>query len=174
MNPQTTRDIFDFLTAGAALAGVVLGLFNLWLYFDQRRVKLRVTPLAFHLGPVGKSSVRFWHLIDDFPDDAGLGVEVVNLSAFPVTITHAGFLDPKDQDRRIMVNPPSAEEPWPRRLEPREAIQAYMRPQGANKPQRRPVGKAFAMTACGTAKYGRSGALKAYQKLATKEASNGE
>ncbi len=168
MDVAPTRDLFDALTTGAAAVGAVLGVFNLWLYFDQRRVKLRVAPLAVLVKPASGDNLRFWHDKNDFPEEAGLGVEVVNLSAFPITITFAGFMDPKRKGARIMVNPPRGEEPWPRRLEPQESIHAYMNAQSPKdfaNPERRQVGKAFAMTACGATVYGRNRALQNYQKL---------
>jgi len=66
----------DYLTIAAALLGAVLGVMNTWNAIDQRRVRLRVRPS--HAITVPDGALKFC-------------VEVLNLSAFAVTITEVGF-----------------------------------------------------------------------------------
>jgi hypothetical protein len=144
MEPQGGRDIFDFLTAGAAVAGVVLGLVNLWFYFDQRRVKLRVSPKWSY--PVGDQL-----FLQGLPEKM-LGVEVINLSAFAVTITQAGLEIPWSSKRIVFINPVLIDgKPWPRRLDPRESVTVYSDPASiAMRP-----GRCYAWTACDTIRKGK-------------------
>lgn len=135
----------DFLTIGAASVGAVLGIMNTWNAISQKRLKLRVTPCHALTVPHGE-----W----------GFSIEVLNLSAFPVTIIEAGlttdsFIARKGK-RYPMMNPIVVDnKPWPRRLEPRESVSLY-----AETPCYKNIGQAYARTACGEFRYGDSPALK--------------
>jgi hypothetical protein len=76
----------DFLTIGCAALGAVLGIINTVTSLNQRRVKLRVIP---KIGVRDESGV-FLHRRELLPNGAP-AIEVINLSAFPVTIAEAGF-----------------------------------------------------------------------------------
>jgi hypothetical protein len=131
----------------AAILGAGLGIMNTWNAFNQRRVRLRVTPVhAF--GPGGQR---------------GFGIEVVNLSAFPVTVTDVGFsMDRRsDKGQRISIIQPILTDgkPWPRRLEARESVSVFfdLRELGQHG---KSIRKAYVRTSCDMVVLGDSGALK--------------
>src|ERR1039458_5149721 len=74
--------ILTLITAIAGLVfgvtGAVLGILNTWRAFDRDRVRLRVSPIWFFRN----DGVQTVHT---------LGVDVTNLSFFPVTVTSVGF-----------------------------------------------------------------------------------
>ena len=95
--------------------------------------------------------------------EGAICIEVVNLSAFAVTVTEVGFAPRFTRGtlpRRYSVLQPAFldHKPWPRRLEPREAVTAYIDPDSAID-GRRDYHKAYARTSCGEIVYGRSPAL---------------
>ena len=73
--------ILTLITAIAGLVfgvtGAVLGILNTWRAFDRDRVRLRVSPIWFFRN----DGVQTVHT---------LGVDVTNLSFFPVTVTSVG------------------------------------------------------------------------------------
>lgn len=139
----------DIFTVGAAGVGAVLGVMNTWHSMNQRRVRLRVRPAYGIAYPVGQPM---------------LSIEVVNLSSFAVTVTEVGFSSgrhhPSKSERLAVVTPVLIDgKPWPRRLEPREAVSAYCDPTEVNERGDR-VGRAYARTSCGEWRTGDSPALK--------------
>ena len=68
-------EIVSYVSLGIAVVGAILGLFNSWRAFSNDRVKIRVKASIASLG-VG---------------DKRLMIETLNLSTFPITITHIGF-----------------------------------------------------------------------------------
>ena len=66
----------DYLTTAAALLGAALGVLNTWNSVNQSRVRLRVRPSHAISNPDGTNKFC---------------VDVLNLSAFPVTIAEVGF-----------------------------------------------------------------------------------
>jgi hypothetical protein len=82
-------------------------------------------------------------------------IEVVNLSSFPVTIAEVGYTLPSKR-RVTIVNPILFDSKgWPRRLEPREAVTAYV-DVSVLPPE---IRKAFARTDCGVTRFGSTAAL---------------
>jgi hypothetical protein len=102
----------DVLTIGAASVGAVLGVMNTWDAMNQRRVRLRVTP-AFVMTTQG--------------DPLGVSIEVINLSAFPLTVAEIGFS--AGGGRRIPIQAPKFldNKPLPRRLESRDVSYVWPR-----------------------------------------------
>lgn len=138
-----------YITLAVALLGAVLGIMNTWNNISQRRLRLRVRPAhAFGVG-VGPKGPTF-------------GIEVINQSAFAVTIVEAGFIFGKGHGKSpargaivpYMIDGGS----WPRRLEPREAVSLYCYPESLPR-DGRPIGKAYAKTACDEIVRGDSPAL---------------
>jgi hypothetical protein len=123
--------LYESITFGFALLGAVLGVMNTWNAINRTRVRLRVSPSYLIAMPNG---------------DPFFGIEVVNLSSFPVTIAEAGFFLPGRQ-RSVIVEPL-----WgvtlPRRLESREAVTIAFHP-GEMAARKDRIGKAFCKTACG-------------------------
>ncbi len=139
----------DAITLAIALFGAALSLFNTWGAIVQRRVRLRVRPMYAIGGPHGQTM---------------FSIEVVNLSAFAVTITEVGFtLNGSTTERgpRAAVVRPIivVGGAWPRRLEARESASFYCDPREVVSRGQK-IGRAYAHTACGEARYGTSPALK--------------
>src|SRR3546814_14458946 len=102
----------EALTLGIAALGAFLGVMNTWQAINRDRVRLRVRPLSVMAIATG---------------DQGYGIEVVNLSSFPVTVEEVGFtLNARSATRgeRLVVLVPINSDggPWPRRLEPRTTV----------------------------------------------------
>src|ERR1051325_1952455 len=79
----------DIITIGAASVGAVLGVMNTINAMSQQRMRVRVTP-AFITTPQG--------------EPMGFSIEVINLSAFPVTVAEVGFS--VGGNRRVPVQSP--------------------------------------------------------------------
>lgn len=136
------------LTLAIAVLGAVLGVLNTWSSISQRQLHLRVTP-AHAFATSGAQ---------------GFAIEVVNLNAFAVTVTEVGFILGRSRSkrpRRLYVADPLIidHRPWPRRLEPREAVSVYFDPDPF-KANRRQLGKAYALISCGEIVRGDSGAAR--------------
>jgi hypothetical protein len=140
----------DVLTIGAASVGAVLGIMNTWNAMNQRRARLRVTP-SFVLTAEG--------------NPLGVSIEVINLSAFPLTVSEVGFS--AGRGRRIPIQAPTFldNERLPRRLESREAIAAMFGPGDFEAPRGIKIGDAYARTACGRTIYGGSPAGKQFSQM---------
>jgi hypothetical protein len=152
---MTWKDVATFSIAGI---GAVLGVINLLHLLDRSRVKLRVVPKSGFKGPGRVYTHRDKWMPDSFPC-----IEVINLSDFAVTIEEVGFTLPHTADRRVASCSPLVldNKPWPRRLEPRESVTAYLDPEGLHAD----IGKAYAETACGERRFGTSPAFKELRQL---------
>src|ERR1051326_1701245 len=135
--------LFQALTLALAAVGAVLGVINTLHGLDKSRVKLKVTPQ--HAISVGGADSRIEFCI-----------EVINLSAFAVTVRDVGVLYHGTDALGSIASPPFLIDggPWPRRLEPRSAVTLYSpRPQSWNGER---VKCAYAQTECGHMKTGNS------------------
>jgi hypothetical protein len=154
MEQYAGRDIFDFLTVGAAVTGVVLGLLNLWLYIDQRRVKLRVEPRWGHISRDGK---RAGASREELYEGGAPAIKVVNMSAFPIEITEVGYRAERSWARQFYAwrshEVVSLKDGggWPRLLEVRESMLVMI---GSTSDISPSVREAYALTACGTVRCG--------------------
>ena len=155
------------ITIGLALLGATLGVLNTWSQLSKNRVRLRVIPrIAFGIGDAkflvsGLTQKAKEMLCSARP--ARLCIEVVNLSAFAVTIQDVGF-GCVDVERHSLVQPElSRAKSWPVRLESREAITAYATVGVFGlKPEIVKNAKAYAKTDCGKVWYGSSPIFKAF------------
>jgi len=154
-------------TLATAILGAVLGIINTWHQLSKDKVRLRVVPkMAFMTGPAEV-------MIGDRPHSMAeefrrrgtprrLCVEVINLSAFPVTISGVGF-GKTAQGRYALTRPDvTPGKSWPTRLEPREAVTVFA---GINEdlaPSLMSEPVAYAKTDCGVTQYGNSPILTAY------------
>jgi hypothetical protein len=129
-----TQAVFDLVTLAIALLGAGLGIFNAWRTWVNDRVRLKVK--VSH--GVGSGGVEIFL------------IEVLNLSAFPVTVTHIGF-DLLGTDRHAQIPIPRfvRGETLPVRLESRTALTVFQ--PLAESPPNGWVGvrRAYALTACG-------------------------
>jgi hypothetical protein len=142
-----------YVTLGIALLGAFLGVVNTWQALKRDRVRLRVTPSHAIQIPSGRDL---------------FAIEVVNLSAFPVTIVEVGFILDGARGklpRRMMVTRPSFADdgPWPRRLEGRASVSAYFNPNDLPRGAGR-VTEAYARTQCGTLMLGVGDSLKSLRE----------
>lgn len=78
----------DWIIPVIAVFGFLLSIYNTWTQSKQRKVRMRVTPLfvrVTRLGPPdsvgGSSELPF----------LSPGIEIVNLSAFPISIAEVGY-----------------------------------------------------------------------------------
>jgi hypothetical protein len=120
------------ITLGIALLGAALGVLNYWRSVTRDRICLRV-------------SARWY--TDPERTINGVGIEVVNLGFFPVTVAEIGFLGPGRTRFPEAVGMHNSS--LPHRLEPRAAFTALL-PAGAQNDDAfaRIVG-AYATTVCG-------------------------
>jgi hypothetical protein len=106
----------------------------------------------------------------------GFGIEVINPSAFAVTITEVGFTFHQrrvNKSPRYVIAYPQLPDrkPWPRRLEAREAVSIYFDLNDLEQHRGQKLGKAYATTICGESRYGDSPALNQLrEELAVNEA----
>ena len=141
---------FTLITAIAGLVfgvvGAVLGVINTWRAFDRDRVKLKVRPIWFFRN----DGVQTIHT---------LGVEVTNLSTFPVTVSSVGFKLPDEKLFTFLTSLPAGGY-LPQRMEARTSLTAVA-PLGTEKnPAIKDVLSAYAQTACGCMFTGDSPALR--------------
>lgn len=131
----------DYITPSAAFVGAVLGVVNTLHNFNQKRVKLRVVPSMSTIYPSRKTYMC---------------INVVNLSAFPVTVSEVGLVGRwanPEKSLRAMVPMPKLIDggSWPRRLESREVVAALVNPSEIPDD----LGKVYAKTSCGVFVCGR-------------------
>jgi hypothetical protein len=128
------RDYVDHITLAIATLGAVLGIFNAWQSWINDRVRLEV-------------SVS-WGF--DRSDTAALLINVLNLSKFPVTVTHVGF-DLRGTDRHMQILAPilMSREHLPVRLEPRTAFTVVQYLRASEEKPVHPPKNAYVKTACG-------------------------
>ena len=139
--------IFQNTTFGLALLGAVLSVINTWKALDHDKVKLKVTPKhAIPVGGLEGSGIAFC-------------IEVINRSAFPVTVTEIGFLLRGTKERAAIYQPVMMDNrTLPLLLESRGSFTGYMMNdafEDSNKVPRR----AYARTSCGVQRTGTSPAL---------------
>ncbi|HVN21844.1 MAG TPA: hypothetical protein VMU05_23865, partial [Dongiaceae bacterium] len=145
----------EVVTLILATVGTVLGLVITYVQLNTRRVRLKVIPSSALVAPAGALT----NVNDHFPGGT-LAIEVVNLSAFPVTVAEVGYTLPA-RHRAVIRKPLMADgKPFPRRLEPRESCTAYVTDL-SSVPKN--IQQAYARTACDETRFGNSRALKAFR-----------
>lgn len=136
----------ESVTLAIALLGACLGVLNTWHEISRDKPKMRVVPMNV----VWDEQLYF-------------GIEVTNLSAFPLTVTEIGFQRSGTKTRASVPLPYvlDRERPLPRRLDARESLTFYMQRQ----PPKSGLYKcAYVKTACGLTFTGKSGALNQLNK----------
>ncbi|MES2888677.1 MAG: hypothetical protein V4739_11770 [Pseudomonadota bacterium] len=126
--------IVQVITTALAVLGSVLGLYNAWRNWIQDRVRLKVS--------VSHSVIT--------TGEQGFSVAVVNLSNFPLTITHIGF-DRVDRKLHMQITRPFFvhREELPIRLAPRTAVTAFVGLSTLQPEQLLTIRRAYVSTACG-------------------------
>lgn len=135
----------QLITLGIAVLGAVLGLLNWWRSFSADRLRLRVS-VSHAFGLSGEQ---------------GLMINVINLSTFPVTVTHIGF-DLIGTDRHIqLANPMFTQgERLPVRLESRTAFAVVQPLVAFQQDQLVMLKRAYVLTACGRRAQSKRGVLR--------------
>lgn len=134
------------------LLGVLIGAAISWFqtYWFSRRVKLIVRPSNCYITGSGPARHRF-------------GIEVVNLSSFPVTVCEVGFVRkicPCRKEYMVAADVEVLDEkPWPRRLESRSSVVAYFKPSEFRGAPHVTVEAAYVKTTCDEIRTGTSPAL---------------
>lgn len=129
-----TKVVFEYVTFAIALLGAVLGIYNAWRNWIQDRARLRV---KVSFGQTTKGARVF--LID-----------LVNLSTFPVTVTHIGMdLLGTDSHAQIAIPIFMRGETLPVRLEPRASVTVMQPMTEAPANGWQGVRRFYATTACG-------------------------
>ena len=134
--------------AVCGVTGAILGVINIWHQMRRNRVRLKITPS--HIIPVGS--------LENAP--LNFGIEVINLSDFPVVLADVGF-QLSDGSRGTLATVPGMENngKLPLRLEPRSSYSKLFYVDQATVDWRN-IRCAYARTQCGTVATGTSGALK--------------
>jgi hypothetical protein len=139
----------DYLTMTAAMIGAALGIMNTWNTMSQRRVRVRVIP-------------QFLTNVDGTP--IGFSIEVINRSAFAVTLAEVGFRTAEGKKIPLLAATFSDNGHLPRRLEAREAASAMFGPKDFGAPSVK-LRAAYARTACGRTIHGNSPAGRQFSKM---------
>ena len=151
------------ITLVIAAIGAVLGIINTAHLLSQRKVRLRVIPMSV-AAQLGSGILTSQH---EYKPGTMLGIEVINLSVFPVTISEVGYTLRGVSSRAAVAWPELTDQKgWPRRLEPRESVSAYINPSLLT----RQVRRAYARTQCGVTRYGTSPALKELKRHLSRRA----
>ncbi len=151
----------DFVTLILATMGTVLGCINTFDLLNKRRVRLRVVPQSALRDHDGVWTNSTQHI-----PGGTVCIEVTNLSSFPVTIAEVGYTLPSRSLATVVKPILLDSKGWPRRLEPRDSVTVY----GDVADVPRDIVKAFARTACGVKRFGKSPALNDLKTLLRKHA----
>jgi hypothetical protein len=127
----------EAVTLAIALLGAALGILNTWRAMDRDKPKFRV----------GLVYATPWS--EQFTDIQFIGIEVTNLSAFPLTVVEVGLNLKRTSDRLAFL--PRTErllgDTIPCRIQAREQKTFYERLDAI--PRDRPFSSVYAKTACG-------------------------
>lgn len=112
-------DWMKWITFSLAVLGSALGVMNTWRAIDRDKVKLRV---RFTNGVTNVSG---------FTQNV-CGIEITNLSAFPVTVTEIGIHPANSTHKSIFLPPFMGGVSLPSRLEAREQMTAFIPAENVN------------------------------------------
>ena len=156
----------DLVAIITGVTGAVLGIYNFFHSRGQEKVRLRVVPKGVRFG--GTMSLSSVNEFATGPNGAhALGLEVINLSKFAVTVDEVGLM-PRGQSRFAVPSPIIKDnKDWPRKLEPRESVTVYFDMQDLlQHSEVATVKRAYASTACGSTCFGTTAALKDFVRKA--------
>lgn len=147
---MTLVDVITLVIAGAGLA---LGVLAAVRDYQRDRVKLKVTPqIGYPVGPMPDPRPR-------------LGIEVVNLSTFPVTVAEVGFGWSQGDNRHALAQPITMDgEPFSRQLAPHDSVTGYFAPGQETEPDWPKIRWAYAITAAGEWHTGKSPVIKTLKR----------
>lgn len=143
-------DLQSYITFSLGVLGAGLGVLNYWRDSVKDKVRLKVIPKRVIAS--GGADPRI-----------NVGIEVINLSSFPLTIKETGFIMKGWSDNRLAIITPitANREVLPFRLDPRASLTTYaiLKDEDAAL-----VKTAYVTTACENEVRGNSPALKGYVK----------
>ena len=147
MSSESITLITAIIGAVCGVAGATLGIINTLHQIQRNKVRLKVTPKnIFPFGAIQNANINF-------------GIEVINLSDFPVVVSDVGFLlKDKQHATTMLVNSIDQPEKLPIKLEPRTSYTKCFDFDGTEPPNN--IKCAYASTQCGEFITGTSGALK--------------
>jgi hypothetical protein len=167
VNQQNITLVTAIIGAVCGVSGMILGIINTWQQISKNRVRLKVIPkIAFMLDANNALTVdRHNSSVSDRIRKGipfRLCIEVINLSAFPLTISDVGF-GKRDKLRHILFHPElTPGKTWPPRLDSRESVVAYVKIGEHLDPKVMNKALAYANTDCGVTCYGTSPIFKEY------------
>jgi len=160
---QTVTLVTAIVGAVCGVCGAILGVINTWTQLSRNRVRLKVVPKRGYMigGNTVMTGVNADELSQQYSEQNVPSlwcIEVINLSAFAVTISSVGFGKAKGTPLRCFIFEPAtmSGKKWPTRLEPREGetfLGKVGQPLQADL-MKKPV--AYAETDCGVFCYGTS------------------
>lgn len=165
----------EIITTLAAVIGILLGIYNFIHARSAERVRLRIIPKATSFkGSDHNGRDVYIHNRDRYDPSnlkapaETLSLEVINLSAFPVTIDEVGLMSFWSRNRMALITPIIKDgKPWPRELKPREnVVVEFNAPRLLSLERIGKIRKAYATTICGSTCYGTSGALREFVRIA--------
>ena len=174
IDQQNITLVTAIIGAVCGISGMILGIINTCHQMSKNRVRLKVIPkIAFDIDANNTLTVdRHTESVSERFSKGipfRLCIEVINLSAFPLTISDVGFGNIKKSRQYIFQPELTPGKTWPARLDSRESVVAYtktgirLNPKGMNK------ALAYAKTDCGVICYGTSPIFKEYvQKILLK------
>lgn len=150
---QIDKETVTLITAIAGLVfgflGAVLGVLNTWRAILRDRVRVKVTPVWYHHVESGTE---------------GMGVEIINLSSFEITVSHVGFTMRGGEEHLALLNGTLTMERLPQRMKPLTRFTARVGSDTLQNPKFAEVRKAYAKTDCGRTFTGSSEALRGHVK----------
>jgi len=124
--------IKDIIISICALGGLALGIYNLFRDTRKEKVCLRVKPLSFHKMPDGKARGFTENGVHKSHQFETVGVKVVNLSKFDLTIIEVGFTLNTNDGKRLAFPEALVLEGFtnlPAKISSRESIELFFIPE---------------------------------------------
>jgi hypothetical protein len=113
----------EVITLGIAIVGAGLGIMNTWKSFDRDRIKLVVVPKAFART---KQGIIISSNSDAMTENmSGFCIEVVNLSAFALTISEVGFQLRNGHRAVLSKHVLNDQSMLPQRIEPHASVTVF-------------------------------------------------
>ena len=164
----------EWLALVVAIFGLSLGIYNAWTQSKLRRVRIKVIPLSVEVIRQGTSSE--FGSIQELPFRSP-GIEVVNLSAFPITVADVGY------EFRTGENYPLSRldkggrfnghfwifDKLPQRLEARSSLRVALWDKDEEYLKGKRIQRCYAITECHTSAYGRNPSLQETAKRLAKD-----
>ncbi|MGD0551780.1 MAG: hypothetical protein ABSB25_03930 [Sedimentisphaerales bacterium] len=167
VNQQNITLVTAIIGAVCGISGMILGIINTWHQISKNRVRLKIIPkIAFMIG--ANNVLTFDRYNESVSDRFRKGIpfrlciEVINLSAFPLTISDIGFGKTKNLRHTLFCPELTPGKTWPPRLESRESVVAYAKIGQQLDPKVMNKAVAYASTDCGVTCYGTSPIFKEY------------